>query len=391
MTPTTWKWTAVTLGLCLIAPAMGASVDVSVGPSVEVEQILSGNPPGAGFYGDITVYRGVSGDSRGIYEWSLPALAAGSVVTATNFQIYPMGFQAGPGVNPNIYFYGYVGNGVYTSADAVSVQNYIGQTGLITSSSLGVLSPQSYALSPSYVQSLTNNSKPFLGTVLYAGQTGYYTEFNRSGYAPGGPRLQLQANVPDVGTVHAKPIFDAMASNSEGAIGGGTYVINDGDLSINTQYYPQANVDRRGLLSFNTGGIPQGATITAATLTLDVNAITSGGAYPQIRIYAYGGSLSPSSGNATNLTELIATSDPITGLGSVEISLDAAEIQALLASNTFLGLTIVGSENRKQLGFTTSESSLDFAPTLNLSYAVPEPATLALAMPALLGLMRRRR
>ncbi|HXE55279.1 MAG TPA: hypothetical protein VN541_19805 [Tepidisphaeraceae bacterium] len=363
----------------------GATVTVQQAPVVEESTVLSGSPPPSTSY-VAQVYNGSQGEERVEYEFPLPALPDGSAITGATFKTYIGQFQSqsSPAIYPNVAINGYAGDGVYSASDATVGLNPLGQTGSITAGGYA-----NYALSAPYVQGLYG-STTHLGLMLSAQVQNFAAGFVRSGNYANIPSLSVTATVPDVGTVHAKPLFDALASP---ASGGTAFVVSDSDTQVNTQYFPPY-VDRRGLLGFDLGAIPKGATITSASISFDVNTITSDsqGDNPQPRIYGYAGGAAASVTGAADLTDLLGTSDPVTALGPTTVNLDPAAVQSLLAGNDYLGITVLGSVNGEQFAYYTTEFSFADAPTLNVGYSVPEPASgLAVFAGAALLLAPRRR
>ena len=110
----------------------------------------------------------------------------------------------------------------------------------------------------------------------------------------------------------------------------------------------------------------------------------------------YSGNGSPNATEVTNLANLLGTSGSISNTGELDINLDTAYAQALLNSGNFeLGLVLVADNPNLQTGFASEEmawaSSGWFSPTLMVSYATPEPATLALLCLGGLAMGIRRR
>jgi len=376
------------------ALADAATVNIQRQPVVEVVTTVSGSPLESSST-VLDVYRSSFGEDRVVYEFAIPALPNGSSLSAANFSamIAQLSATVAPATPsyPDVSFNGYAGDGVYSASDATVPFNSIGDTGsIVNNSTIG--DPQSYSLNASYIQNLNTHST-HLGLMLYQQVSGQYVSYYRSGFyssipsLSSYPKLTLTATVPDSGTVHAKPLFDVLAT----AQSSGGFTLTDGDTNINTQYLPGI-VDRRGILRYDLGAIPHGSTITSASITFDVNTITSSpGNFPQARIYGYTGGATVSATDAQQVGDLLGTSDPVTSLGTVTVNLDPSALQSLLASGDFVGLTVLGSANGQQFGFSTLESGFDTAPTLNVTYA-PEPTSAAmLAGIGLPFLLKRRR
>jgi hypothetical protein len=376
---------AIPLIVCAAALAFStreakAGVNISASSNAVVDQttIISGTPPTVAF--EDRVYRGASGESRTQYEFPLPTLPAGSIINSVTFNTYISGWQSGGGIDPNVTFYGYAGNGTYQAADANQLSTSIGSTGNITGST-----PDNFNLSTS----LVNNNNSHLGLNLYAQNLDRYAAFAKTGTYPNIPNLTVNANIPFTGTLSAKPTFDQKAESPTSS----SFTLTEGESVINTQYYPQASVDRRGIIEFDLAAIPTTAVLSNATLQFYVNTITTDGTnYPQPLIYGYAGNALGDSSDAAQTGTLLATAAPITSTGPlITINLSASQIQNLRAQSPYLGIMVRGSANGDQFGFVAREgTAFGPAPTLNFAYSIPEPTMLAL-IPASLLLFRRRR
>ena len=89
---------------------------------------------------------------------------------------------------------------------------------------------------------------------------------------------------------------------------GGAYTVQDGGLAINVQNNGDVDFDRRGILEFNAAGVPNSADVEAATLTFDINGMTSGsGGFPSVSVYAYAGDGNALPGDAMQTGTLVGT------------------------------------------------------------------------------------
>ena len=168
--------------------------------------------------------------------------------------------------------------------------------------------------------------------------------------------------------------LDVEASSTDGS----NFVITDGEYSINTQRLPSSNIDRRGVLEFAIAEIPDQASVTAATLELDIWTTTSGEEeFPVLSLYGYAGDGVIEPSDATALSDLLGQSAPVDQLVVIAIELDPGFIQTLLGPSAYLGLVAYGDENNHQIGFTATEAAF-FAtpPTLTILYDLPAPPLL---------------
>lgn len=362
--------------------AQAANVTFDIAPSFQAEQVISGSPSSGGTF-QVNVVRGAfSGESRGVYEFPIVALAGGSSLSSAQLLTGISGLQSNGGVVPDLSFHGYSGNGVYSPADGTVPFNQIGRTGPLSSG------PRSDPLSSSYLQTLYNVNATHLGVMAYAEVPDLRAGISRGNL--GVPTVRVTATVPDAGTLVARPVIDVLAASSDNI----NFVLSEGGSSINTQYLPAFNVDRRGILEYHLGGVPDGATIESAKMTFNVNAITEdsvdGG--PEVRLYGYSGDGAATTADVNQTANLIGLGTPITNTSSAyDVALNPASIQALLAGgNDYLGVLALGSADGNQLGFWTNESGLNPA-RLSITYAVPEPSAMALLAGGMGLLLARRR
>ena len=188
--------------------------------------------------------------------------------------------------------------------------------------------------------------------------------------------------------IELTPTFDAQAELTNGA-----FVLDESGLSINTQSVPFANVDRRGILEFDLGSLSPNSIITEATLTFDLNTITTPPG-PQAPIFGFVGDGLLSLDDVEQNDLLLGTSELITELGLTTVSLDAEAINSLNVAGGSLGILVLGSESFDQFGFDTLEAEALFGgtpATLNLT-AVPEPSSTMLIISGLcIATVLRRR
>ncbi len=162
------------------------------------------------------------------------------------------------------------------------------------------------------------------------------------------------------------PTVDGKASSSDGI----NFVITDGENGINVQRISWADIDRRGLLEFDTSQIPLDASIESASLELQINTFTySGDSFPVLELHGYPGDgvLDPT--DAIVPFNLIGSSDPIGDLGLITVNLDTNYIESLLGTATHLALLVYPGVEDRQTGFYTVEA-VSFAnpPKLIIQY-----------------------
>jgi hypothetical protein len=201
-------------------------------------------------------------------------------------------------------------------------------------------------------------------TTLDGGQESLFGFSNNSHRA----QLVLNQAPPAEQTIDISPTVDALATLTDG-----TFVVTDGQNSINTQRIPDIDLDRRGILEFDIGDIPSGSSISAASLTLSVNTIThTETEYPQPLFYGYAGDGAATTADAGETAILLQESDPILGSAIRTFDFDPALFQSTFGDADFAGLLIVGSENFRQTGFWTSEASgFAMPPTLSITFTPP--------------------
>ncbi|MEM1027476.1 MAG: PQQ-binding-like beta-propeller repeat protein [Planctomycetota bacterium] len=166
------------------------------------------------------------------------------------------------------------------------------------------------------------------------------------------------------------PLTVVPSTDAAATFNGTGYDLTFRGSSILTQQLDFADIDRRAILEFDLSGREQGFSLSRAVLKLDPSVYTfDGNNFPQISIYGYIGNGIAEEVDATQTAQLLAVSDPVMSLDPFEIELDPADLDQLLADGNWLGLLVVGSENGKQLGFNTTESSFGIAPSLTLEYS----------------------
>jgi hypothetical protein len=181
------------------------------------------------------------------------------------------------------------------------------------------------------------------------------------------PRFFATAAPPGPQTGTIIPIVDAEADLS-----GSSFVIADGGTSINVQSFPEAGVDRRGILEFDLSSIPRGSTINSASLTLNVNSIThSTDEYPQPLIYGYSGDGVADSADAVKTSNLLLQTNPITSLGIQSFSLSPSFFQSFVGATNAAGLLIKGGADAHQVQFYVSEASFATPSSLALNFTPP--------------------
>jgi hypothetical protein len=356
----------------------GGTVSGTSAAAYQQEAVVSGSIVSGGNFTTRIQWDSTS-ESRGVYEFALPTLPNGGSYTsvAINYQVAETNQNTTPPVASQLRFFPFAGNGRYDATDA--------NTG-----GTGTLSPQffstgaySTSLPVTEANAVNTVKGSWLGLMAWQEQFGYRTGVARGPGGGGGPAptLSYAATVPDVGTLSTRAMVDAQYTNG---------VVTDGDTDI----FTQSSSNTRGILEFNLGGLPDGATITSAALKFDVNLYTSdtstGG--PEPRVFGYNGNGAASAADGT-AGSLIATGNEVTGLDAYTINLNPATVAGLMGSNDIVGFAILPSLDGKQFGFYTSESTFagSVPVTLDVTYAVPEPTSLGAILLAGAGLLARRR
>jgi hypothetical protein len=183
----------------------------------------------------------------------------------------------------------------------------------------------------------------------------------------------LLAGIEDASAeiIEIQPLIDASVDYSNGGA-----TIMAGQASINIQDNASTQVDRRGVLEFDLGRIPDQAIIASAILSLDISTISaSADNYPTLAIYGYSGNGTLETGDGQATTIFLGESAPIYSISSIDIDLDPTLIQPFLSASDYLGLLALGDQKGKQTAFISTEGQgmgLGTAPKLTISY-VPEP------------------
>jgi hypothetical protein len=185
------------------------------------------------------------------------------------------------------------------------------------------------------------------------------------------PRLFATATPPGPQSASLLPVVDALAT-----LTGGSYVVTDGETSINVQSIPEASLDRRGIVEFDLSSIPRGSTINSASLTLNVDAITtSPNEFPQPLIYGYSGDGVATTADATQTSNLLLQTSPIMNTGIQSFGLSPSFFQPFVGATGKPGLLIKGSADGHQVDFATRESTFFTPSSLSLNFTPPpEPA-----------------
>jgi hypothetical protein len=368
----------------VVACALGAGANAAgvAGTSAaayQQEAVVTGSIASGGDF-TTRIQFGNGNESRGVYEFALPTLPVGGTYTsaAINYNVAESNF--GNGNASQLRFFGFRGNGRYDAADA----NATGSPAGLSPKFFGdVSSAQSTALSTSVVNAAAGSS--WFGVTAWQEQEGFRTGLGRGGSGGPAPTLSYTADVPTTGTLSTRAMVDARINNG---------VLEEGSDVITTQELGFASIQRRGILEFNLAGLPAGAVITSASLKFDVAGITSGSTDggPDPLVYGYNGNGVAGVTDGSQTGNLIATGPEVTNLGDYAIAMDPSKVQALRGSNSIVGLLIGGSADGNQFGFYTSDSTFagNNPVTLDVTYAVPEPASMAALLVGGLLLARRR-
>jgi hypothetical protein len=156
--------------------------------------------------------------------------------------------------------------------------------------------------------------------------------------------------------------------------------------------------EQRAVLEFNLAGIPAGAVIQSADLLFNVSLYESSSngtttLYPSITFWSYAGNNAIDVADATQTTTALADY-LVTDTGPADVPLNLARVQSLVnAHPAAIGILVYANTQDLTTGLWTAATGTSIAaPTLSLTYAVPEPSTLSLAaLAAGAALSRRRR
>jgi uncharacterized delta-60 repeat protein len=169
-----------------------------------------------------------------------------------------------------------------------------------------------------------------------------------------------------VQTVSLAPLFDVKAS-----VWGTIRSVTDGEASLFAGLgFDASNPEERPIFEFPISGIPAGAAITAATLTVDPYA-SSG--TPRLEVQAFAGDGVASLSDITSPATIAGTTGPVSASDNlIEIQLTPSVLQALLDDGDFLGLRIRSLDVPEYVGFGASEATFGTPPRLTLTYEIPQ-------------------
>lgn len=153
---------------------------------------------------------------------------------------------------------------------------------------------------------------------------------------------------------------------------------------------------KKALLEYSLAEVPDGATITSASLALSnvyaASGIIAPGGPSQLTFNGYAGNGLIEAADAANPTNPVGATDMLSSgppRALVLVAIDPVFIQSLLGgSSTHLGL--VCSQTGDPTGYVHFESTSGSSPELTLTYT-PEPGTAMLLVAGLAGLCCRQR
>ena len=211
----------------------------------------------------------------------------------------------------------------------------------------------------------------------------------------------VPALVLGTAAVHAAPVVtygfsEYPAVNGQAISNGNSFYVNYPADPVNVNRYDPAynTPEQRGIFEFDLTTTPKYATVTAATLTFNVSGLTSPSSngvttYPTVGLFEYAGDDAIEVSDATQMSGPVVTQQ-VTGLGSYTVSLPLSELQSLVSSGaTALGLLAYQEQTNLQTQIADG-APYAAAPYLQVSYTVPEPATIGLAAAAGFLMLRRR-
>lgn len=174
----------------------------------------------------------------------------------------------------------------------------------------------------------------------------------------------LVGTPPPTQTINLVPTFDVKS------ILGPPTSITDGEDTLTVGLgFNAENPEERPIMEFSLGDIPDGSTITGATLTLDP--VFSSGS-PRVEILAYPGDGLASLSDLNATGQVVATTGPVDALmTTIEAELSPAYIQGLLESSSHLGLRLRSLDLPLYVGFDSTESGFGSPPLLSLTYTIP--------------------
>ena len=165
-------------------------------------------------------------------------------------------------------------------------------------------------------------------------------------------------------TINIAPTFDVKA------IPGAVQSITEGETSLFIGLgFDAENPEERPIFEFPLVAVPEGATITAATLKLKPY-VSSG--EPRIEALGYAGDGLASISDITAPGEIVAITDPVSAaLASIDIELSPEFIQSLLGTSSHLGLRLRSLNAPLYVGFDSTEAAFDTPPRLTITYTLP--------------------
>ncbi|HEX8523174.1 MAG TPA: PEP-CTERM sorting domain-containing protein [Tepidisphaeraceae bacterium] len=138
-------------------------------------------------------------DRRGIIEFDLGAIPAGSVLSNATIQFYVNALTTGSGQFPQPLIYGYAGNGVLDPSDATATSTLLAIAPQVTTTGL-----VTFNLNAAQIQSLRNQSQ-FLGIMVRgsanSNQFGFDTREAAAAFNSTAPTLTFNYSVPEPGAL----------------------------------------------------------------------------------------------------------------------------------------------------------------------------------------------
>jgi hypothetical protein len=192
-----------------------------------------------------------------------------------------------------------------------------------------------------------------------------------------GNRIILGCLITVLGlAISAKATTMVLSANSDGNLTGTTLNSDppgsDG-LVVNVFSSTQAVID------FKLSSIPTGASITSVSFSFDETAEANSNGLVSINGYGRTGSIGSADAGAS--ATLYGTYSSVTlGLGNHSVALNSAAdtgVQSLLGTSQDLGIRLTEDASDTNTSLGSIEESPGFtAPTLSVSYSVPEPVSL---------------
>jgi hypothetical protein len=323
-----------------VIPSVDALVDFSNGGSGLVDSGLNINV-------QQTVFSGI--DGRGVLEFDIGPIPDSAIITSATLELYINIITFSENDQPVLYMHGYAGNGTPEITDGQVPANLIGQ-----SDSIPALGMISLDIDPNYIESLLAVTD-YLGLLVLGDvngtQAGFVTVEREPIIQGVAPALTIQYTIPVQSTLATYPAVDGLADFSDG---GAVLVTNDDTIVV--QQVGWADIDKRCILEFAIKSIPEDATITSATLELDVIIITySEISRPALYLHGYAGNGTLEIADAQMPANLIGQSGPIMSLDILSIDLDPNYIETLLELTDYLGILAVGDVNGDLTVFAATE------------------------------------